>query len=275
MCYICCCRGSESSQMSETLYLNKKDEVFERCVEVGLLLQLHDGVKVLVVDVGVDPEQTLQNGLRHRHKVTLKGHTLGTRERSWWENHLSSGCSYITVCCPTLQRSLQADHSMNFVFTVSNLLLSILPMWLFMLQVCSAVLLWLTELLWSTEAWWEASTEPPTVQLNMHQSRVKTSGQLNKSHYMLDIWMQATESWIDFNKCARVLYHNTCLTRCSNLEDFERLRQALRSFLAKWTIDLLIVDNEVNSVPPGQHIYHFHWHVLGPSDFHLRWLPSN
>lgn len=51
--------------MSDRLYLNKKDEVFERRVEVGLLLQLHDGVKVLVVDVGVDPEQALQDGLRH------------------------------------------------------------------------------------------------------------------------------------------------------------------------------------------------------------------
>lgn len=62
--------------MSEILYLNKKDEVFERCVEVGLLLQLHDGVKVLVVDVGVNPEQALQNGLRHGHEVALKGNTL-------------------------------------------------------------------------------------------------------------------------------------------------------------------------------------------------------
>lgn len=63
--------------MPHTVYLNKKDEVFERRVEVGLLLQLHHRVKVLVVDVSVHPEQTLQNGLCHRHKVTLKGDTLG------------------------------------------------------------------------------------------------------------------------------------------------------------------------------------------------------
>lgn len=56
-------------------YLNKKDEVFERRVEVSLLLQLHDRVKVLVVDVGVDPEQALQDGLRHGHKVSLEGDT--------------------------------------------------------------------------------------------------------------------------------------------------------------------------------------------------------
>lgn len=68
---------------------------------MGLLLQLHDGVKVLVVDVGVDPEQTLQNGLRHRHKITLKGHALGTKEREgkgFEKTPESSTCSYITVC---------------------------------------------------------------------------------------------------------------------------------------------------------------------------------
>lgn len=47
------------------LHLDKKDEVFERRVEVGLLLQLHDRVKVLVVDVSVDSEQALQDGLGH------------------------------------------------------------------------------------------------------------------------------------------------------------------------------------------------------------------
>lgn len=51
--------------MLTILYLNKKDEVFERRVEVGLLLQLDDGVEVLVVDVSVDSEQALQDGLRH------------------------------------------------------------------------------------------------------------------------------------------------------------------------------------------------------------------
>lgn len=52
--------------------------MFEGCVEVGLLLQLHDRVKVLVVDVGVDPEQPLQNRLGHGHEVTLEGDPLET-----------------------------------------------------------------------------------------------------------------------------------------------------------------------------------------------------
>lgn len=65
--------------MDNILYLNKKDEVFEWCVEVGLFLQLHDRVKVLVVDVSIDPEQALQNGLCHRHKVSLEGDTFRTR----------------------------------------------------------------------------------------------------------------------------------------------------------------------------------------------------
>ena len=44
---------------------------------MSLLLKLHHRVKVLVVDVGVDPEQALQDGLSHRHEVPLEGHTLG------------------------------------------------------------------------------------------------------------------------------------------------------------------------------------------------------
>lgn len=63
------------SDMTEILHLYEKDEVFEWRVEVSLLLQLHDRVKMLVVDVGVDPEQALQNSLCHGHKVSLKGDT--------------------------------------------------------------------------------------------------------------------------------------------------------------------------------------------------------
>lgn len=58
------------------LYLNKKDEVFEWCVEVGLLLQLHHRVEVLMIDVSIDSEQALQDGLCHWHKVSLEGNTL-------------------------------------------------------------------------------------------------------------------------------------------------------------------------------------------------------
>lgn len=77
------------SQMSDFffLYLNKKDEVFERRVEVGLLLQLHDWVKVLVVDVSVDSEQALQDGLCHWHKVSLEGDTLVTRKSRYSDSH--------------------------------------------------------------------------------------------------------------------------------------------------------------------------------------------
>lgn len=42
-------------------------------------MQLHDRVKVLVVDVSIDPEQALQNGLCHGHKVSLKGDAFRTR----------------------------------------------------------------------------------------------------------------------------------------------------------------------------------------------------
>lgn len=53
--------------------------MFEGGVEVGLLLQLHHRIKMLVVDVGIDSEQALQNGLGHRHEVLRKGHSWGDR----------------------------------------------------------------------------------------------------------------------------------------------------------------------------------------------------
>ena len=62
-------------------YLNEEDEVFEGGVEVGLLLQLDDWIKVLVVDVSVDTEQTLQDGLCHRHEVLWERDTWDTVKR--------------------------------------------------------------------------------------------------------------------------------------------------------------------------------------------------
>lgn len=46
---------------------------------MGLLLQLHHRVKMLVVDVSVNPEQTLQDGFGHRHEVLGKGNTCGVK----------------------------------------------------------------------------------------------------------------------------------------------------------------------------------------------------
>lgn len=46
--------------------------MLEGGVEVGLLLQPHDRIEVLVVDVGVDTEQPLQDRLGHRHEVLGK-----------------------------------------------------------------------------------------------------------------------------------------------------------------------------------------------------------
>jgi len=56
-------------------HLNKEDKVLERGVEVRLLLQLDNRVKVLVVDVSVNTEESLQNGLGHRHEVLWEGDT--------------------------------------------------------------------------------------------------------------------------------------------------------------------------------------------------------
>lgn len=47
--------------------------MLEGSVEMSLLLQLHHRVKMLVVDVSVNPEQALQDGFGHRHEVLWKG----------------------------------------------------------------------------------------------------------------------------------------------------------------------------------------------------------
>lgn len=68
-------QGSELSPVNEVELLNKENEVLEGGVEVGLLLQLHHRVKMLVVDVSVNPEQALQDGFGHRHEILGKGNS--------------------------------------------------------------------------------------------------------------------------------------------------------------------------------------------------------
>lgn len=66
---------SKAQRSTWLTYLNKENKVLKGGVEVGLLLQLHHGVKVLVVNMGINPEETLQNSLCHRHKVFGKWDT--------------------------------------------------------------------------------------------------------------------------------------------------------------------------------------------------------
>lgn len=70
--------GCKANMAAGSSHLNKENEVLEGGVEVGLLLQLHHRVEMLVVDVSVNPEQTLQDGFGHRHEVLRKGNSCGT-----------------------------------------------------------------------------------------------------------------------------------------------------------------------------------------------------
>lgn len=62
-------KGREFLPINQIKLLNKENKVLEGGVEVRLLLQLDNRVKVLMVDVSVNTEESLQNGLGHRHKV--------------------------------------------------------------------------------------------------------------------------------------------------------------------------------------------------------------
>lgn len=75
-------RIREWSCVGSSTYLHEEDEVFEGGVEVRLLPQLHHLGEVLVVDVRVHAEQTLQDRLRHREEVLGERHACNTRDTS-------------------------------------------------------------------------------------------------------------------------------------------------------------------------------------------------
>lgn len=75
-------------------HLNKENEVLEGGVEVGLLLQLHHRVKMLMVDMSINPEQTLQDGFSHRHEVLGKGNSCGTKGDEKCSRQKKSMCSF-------------------------------------------------------------------------------------------------------------------------------------------------------------------------------------
>lgn len=60
-------------------YLHEEDEVFEGSVEVRLLAELHHLGEVLVVDVRVHAEQTLQDRLGHRQEVLGERHACNSQ----------------------------------------------------------------------------------------------------------------------------------------------------------------------------------------------------
>lgn len=58
-------QGCQLSAINQAEFLHKEDEMLEGSVKMGLFLQLHDRIKVLVVNMGIDSEQALENGLCH------------------------------------------------------------------------------------------------------------------------------------------------------------------------------------------------------------------
>lgn len=55
--------------------LYEEDKMLEGGVEVSFFLKLHDRVEMLVVNMSVNPEQTLQDSLSHGHEVLGKRDT--------------------------------------------------------------------------------------------------------------------------------------------------------------------------------------------------------
>lgn len=64
----------------ELKLLNEINEMLEGRVEMRLLLKLHDLAEVFVVNVSVDAEETLENGLDDGEKVLGERHADGGRK---------------------------------------------------------------------------------------------------------------------------------------------------------------------------------------------------
>ena len=55
--------------------MDKVNEVFERCVQMSLLLQRNDVIKMGVVYMSIHSEQPLQDGLGYCDEITRKRNT--------------------------------------------------------------------------------------------------------------------------------------------------------------------------------------------------------
>ena len=73
--------GRELFPVDEVELLDKVDEVLEGGVEVRLFDEEDDLLEVLVVDVGVDAEEALQDCLGYRHEVLGERHTCIQQRR--------------------------------------------------------------------------------------------------------------------------------------------------------------------------------------------------
>lgn len=69
-------KGNKLLFLDKVKLLDEVDEVFQRCIQMCFLLQLKNVLKVLVVDVSVDAEKSLQNGACNREEVFRKWNTL-------------------------------------------------------------------------------------------------------------------------------------------------------------------------------------------------------
>lgn len=59
----------------EPTYLNKKNKVLERCIEMCFLLKLDHRVKMLVIYVSINSKESFENCFRHGHEILREWNT--------------------------------------------------------------------------------------------------------------------------------------------------------------------------------------------------------
>jgi hypothetical protein len=56
-------------------YLDKKNKVLKRCIEMCFLLKLDHRIKMLMINVSIDPKQTFEYSFCHRHEILREWNT--------------------------------------------------------------------------------------------------------------------------------------------------------------------------------------------------------
>jgi len=67
------CHGKSHLKLAS--YLNEEDKMFEGSVEMCLLTQLYNFWEVLVVDVGINSKQSLQDSFSYRKEIFRERNT--------------------------------------------------------------------------------------------------------------------------------------------------------------------------------------------------------
>ena len=69
------CKRSEILWIDKFIFVNKVDEMFETCIEMGFKLQTHDVFEMRVINMCVDSKESFKDGFYKRLEIVGEGDT--------------------------------------------------------------------------------------------------------------------------------------------------------------------------------------------------------